>query len=259
MSLNTFHQSDYNNLPAQGEVGWLFESKELYKLEHTPDGKSYRTTQIPKRYRRKVIYDNMHLMGGMKFTTAHSLPQMLPYTGRTDFETVLYSDRKGHSGKNEALTFFLDDYRFRDPLWCDLERTTFSISHFEFFFTPDFSLWRDLPTEYYNLQNIFRTRFVGLFWQLRGFKTIPTYSFGGLQSFNYCLEGLPSESVIAVCGLSNRKDLQAYNIWCYALRRLEEEKHPTLILVYGPKIDIPGLHTPVKFLKDFISKQFRNE
>lgn len=61
-----------------------------------------------------------------------------------------------------------------------------------------------------------------------------------------------------VCGQSNRKDLQAYNIWCYALRRLEEEKQPTLILVYGPTIDIPGLQTPVKFLTDFITKRFRH-
>lgn len=236
----------------------IFDRKELYRMEHTPQGKSYRTAQIPKRHRRKVIYDNMHLMEGMTFTSTHSYPQMLPYNGNTDFEIVSYSERKGHTGKNEALGFFLDDYRFRDPLWCDLERTTFSISHFDYYFTPDFSLWRNLPTEYYNQQNIFRTRFVGLFWQLRGFNVIPTYSFGGLQSFSYCLEGLPSNSVIAVCGLSNRKDLQAYNIWYYGLRRLEEEKTPTLILVYGPEIEIPGLHTPVRFLKDFITKRFRH-
>ena len=236
----------------------LFDRKELYRMEHTSKGMSIKTAMVPKHQRRKVIYDNMHLMEGMTFTESHSFPQMLPYNDNTDFELVSFNDRKKHTGKDEALCFFLDDYRFRNQLWCDLERTSFSISHFDYFFTPDFSLWRDLPTEYYNQQNTFRTRFVGLFWQLRGFKTIPTYSFGGLQSFSYCLEGLPSQSVIAVCGLSNRKDLQAYNIWCYALRRLEAEKHPTLILVYGPEIEIPDLHTPVKFLKDFISKRFRH-
>lgn len=235
----------------------LFDRKELYKMEHTSSGKSIRTALIPKRHRRKVIYDNMHLMEGMTFTTTHSYPQMLPYTGNTDFELVSYAERKGHSGKNEALHFFLDDFRFRDPMWCNLEYTVYNISHFDYIFCPDFSLWRNLPTEFCNMQNTYRTRFAGLYCQLRGMNIIPTYSFGGLQSFSYCLEGLPSHSVIAVCGLSNRKDLQAYNIWCYALRRLEEEKHPTLILVYGPEIDIPDLHTPVKFLKDFISKRFR--
>ena len=34
----------------------LFDRKELYKMEHSPSGKSYKTTQIPKQQRRKVIY-----------------------------------------------------------------------------------------------------------------------------------------------------------------------------------------------------------
>ncbi len=233
----------------------LFGRKELYYMEHTPSGKSIKSALIPKSQRRKVIYDNMHLMGDMTFTGI--FPQMLPYNGTTDFELVAYSDRKSHTGKNQALHTFLDDYRFRDPMWCYLEDTTYSISHFDYFFTPDFSLWRNLPTEYYNIQNVYRTRFVGLYWQLQGFQVIPTASWGGLNSFAYCLEGLPSNSVIAVCGQSNRKDSQAYEVWCYGLRRLEEEKHPTLILVYGPEIEIPNLHTPVKFLKDFISTRLR--
>lgn len=236
----------------------LFDRKELYRMECTSTGRSYKTTMIPKRLRRKVIFDNMHLMEGMSFTTTHSFPQMLSYNGNIDFDLVAYSEKKDHSGKGEALHFFIDDYRFRDQLWCNLEYAIYNISHFDYIFTPDFSLWRNLPTEYYNQQNIFRTRFVGLYMQLRGFNVIPTYSFGGLPSFSYCLEGLPSNSIIAVCGLSNRKDQQAYNIWCYALRRLEEEKHPTLILVYGPEINIPGLNTPVKFLDDYISKRLRN-
>lgn len=236
----------------------IFSNKELYRMEHTPKGMSIRTAMIPKYQRRKVIYDNMHLMEGMTFTMTHSFPQMLPYNGNIDFELVSFSERKGHSGRKEALHFFLDDWRFRNSMWCNLECTIYNISHFDYLFCPDFSLWRNLPTEFCNMQNTYRTRFVGLFCQLRGFNTIPTYSFGGLSSFSYCLEGLPCHSIIAVCGLSNRKDLQAYNIWCYALRRLEEEKHPTLILVYGPEIDIPNLHTPVKFLKDFISKRFRH-
>ena len=55
-------------------------------MEHTSKGKSFRTALIPKQQRRKAIYDNMHLMDGMTFTTTHSYPQMLPYNGNTDFE-----------------------------------------------------------------------------------------------------------------------------------------------------------------------------
>ena len=40
----------------------LFDRKELYKMESTSTGQSYKTAMIPKRLRRKVIYDNMHLI-----------------------------------------------------------------------------------------------------------------------------------------------------------------------------------------------------
>ena len=87
----------------------LFSKKELYQMEHTLKGRSIRTSMILKHRRRKVIYDNMHLMDGMTFTTRHSFPQMLPYNGDTDFELVSFTDRKKHTGKNEALYFFLDE------------------------------------------------------------------------------------------------------------------------------------------------------
>ena len=78
-------------------------------MEHTPKGMSIRTAMIPKYQRRKVIYDNMHLMDGMTFTMTHSFPQMLPYNGNTDFELVSFSERRGHSGKKEALHFLKED------------------------------------------------------------------------------------------------------------------------------------------------------
>ena len=66
----------------------------------------------------------MHLMHNMTFTPS-GYPQMTAYTGTTDFEVVPYSEWRQHDGHNQALMFFLDDYRFRDPLWFNLEQTTF--------------------------------------------------------------------------------------------------------------------------------------
>lgn len=233
----------------------IFDRKQLYLMEQSPTGTSYKTARIPKPQRRKVIYDNMHLMEGMTFTPNH-YPQMAPYSGPTDFEVVSFAEHKKHDGANQALHFFLDDYRFRDQLWCNLEYTTYKISHYDYYFTPDFSLWRDLPTEFCNMQNIYRTRFVGAFWQQQGFQVIPTASWGGLPSFAYCFEGIPENSIIAVSGQSNQKDLHAYNVFCYGLRRLEEEKSPLLFLVYGREVKIPGLHTPIQFIPDFITKRY---
>lgn len=235
----------------------LFSTKELYLAEHSLKGSSYRKAQIPKRQRRKMIYDNMHLMEGMTFTPNFGFPQMSAYTGTTDFVCVSYSDRKLYDGRQQALHFFLDDYRFRDPVWCGLEETTFSIRNFDYYFTPDLSLWRDVPTEHYNRQNIYRSRFIGAYWQHCGYAVIPTASWGGMNSFTFCFEGLPTDSIIAVSGMGNRENAASFNLWCYGLRRLEEAVHPVLILVYGEEVDVPDLHTPLKFLPDFISTKLR--
>ncbi len=235
----------------------LFDRKEMYLQEHNTLGRSNALNKLPVRLKRKMIHENMHLMEGITFTSNLQYPQMKPYCGRVDFDFVSYCDRNKHTGKNEALHFFLDDYRFRDAVWCNLERTTHSISKFDYFFTPDLSLWRDLPTDFYNRENVYRTRFVGAYWQHCGFKVIPTASWGGLNSFSYCFEGLPEHSVIAISGMGNRKNERAFNHWCNGLRRLEEAKSPHLIIVYGDEVEVQGLHTPLKFAPCFIHEKLR--
>ena len=235
----------------------MFSQKDMYLIEHHSDGRSRRFDHISKQRKRKIIYENMHLIDGISFTSNLHYPELAPYTGTTDFVSVSYQERNKHDGKNEALHFFLDDYRFRDAVWCSLEKTTISISKFEYVYTPDLSLWRDLPTDFYNRENIFRTRFIGAYWQKCGYNVIPTASWGNLSSFLFCFEGLPMHSVIAVSGMGNRKSRNAFNLWCYGLQRLEEAKAPILIIVYGEEVEVPGLHTPLKFVPCFIQERLR--
>lgn len=237
----------------------LFSAKDMYAVEHTSTGRAYELIAKSCKERYRKIHENMHLMGGMAFTPHLQYPMMKPYNGSTDFVGVSYKERNKHNGNGEALHFFLDDYAFRDAVWFNLERTTNSIYKYDYVFTPDLSLWKDLPTDFYNRENVFRTRFVGAYWQKCGYNVIPTASWGDLSSFEYCFEGLPVHSVIAVSGMGNRKCNDAFDRWCYGLRRLEEAKAPTLIIVYGEDVAVPGLHAPLKFIPSFIQKRFRKQ
>lgn len=213
------------------------------------------TNQIPTKRRRKIIDSNLHLMKGMEFE--NNFPVLKPFNDRLDFSLVSYIDRKKNSGVNQGLHFFLDDYRFRDPVWFNLFYVTYSISKFDYVFTPDLSLWRNIGSDFPNMNNIYRTRFIGAFWQQCGFKVIPTASWGGLNSFSYCFKGLPKNSVIAISGMGARKDKFSFDIWCYGIKRLEEDRKPSLILIYGDEVSIPEIKTPIKFLPTFISKNLR--
>ena len=239
------------------EMHNLFSPKELYLAEHDPNGHSRRIDSIPKYQRRKRIYNNMHLMEGMKFTDKNGFPQLAPYNGTTDFEAISYSDRKRYSGKNQAVHFFLDDYKFRDAVWNNLDYSTYALHKFDYYFTPDLSVWKDLPTDFYNKENLYRTRFVGAYWQLCGYNVIPTASWGNMDSFKYCFEGLPEYSVIAVSGMGHHDSKGDEILWHYALQELERQKHPVMIIVYGDEESIPNISTPIKFIPCFISKRFR--
>ena len=62
---------------------------------------------------------------------------------------------------------------------------------------------------------------------------------------------------IFVSGMGNRKSDEAFNRWCYGLRRLEEAKLPILIIIYGEEVEVQGLHTPLKFVPCFIQEKLR--
>lgn len=235
----------------------LFSNKDIYKLEHKANGRSRKIDALPNTSKRKIIYDNMHLLDSIKFTSDGTFPLMEKYVGKIDFDYIAYTERNKHDGTGQALHFFLDDYKFREAVWRKLEYTTMSVCKFDAIVTPDLSLWRDLPTNFYNYQNVYRNRFIGAYWQHCGFNVIPCASWGDLASFKYCFKGLPDDSVIAVSGMGNRKNKDSYNRWCYGVRRLEEEKKPRLILVYGPEIEIPHISTKVQFIPDFITSKLR--
>lgn len=203
------------------------------------------------------MYNNLFLSDKMEFTNKNGFPQLNPYNGPTDFEWIAYSERNKATGIKQAVHFFIDDSRFRYATWQRLEQTSYGLLKFDYHLTPDYSLWVDRP-DFFNKESIFRSRFVGAYWQRTcGCQVIPTASWGNANSFDYCFEGLPEHSVIAVSGIGHRHCKAAQELWYYGIQELERQKSPSMILVYGGEESIPMLDTPVKFIDCYISKKFR--
>ena len=235
----------------------LFTKKQLYLMEC----QKREFNKLPKRNNsareRMLTFNNMHLTAGMTFTPTHHFPILEPYTGSVDFEVYAYSRRKGLSGENQALHFFAYDCMFDNAVWRNLESTTYNMRNFDYLFTPDYSLYVDEQLTHQNIEFTYRTRFAGAYWQQCGFNVIPPASWGNANSFSYSLEGLPTGSVLAVCGTGNKRCASSFELWKYAIRRIEAELLPIVILVYGEPVEVSGIHTPLKFIPDHISKTFR--
>jgi len=235
----------------------LFSAKDMYILSHMKSGHTIPYYKLSEIERRKLSYNNMHLTVGLDFSEPNSFPFLKPYNGTLEYEYRTFSERKKCKGKGQALMIFEDDYTFNHLLWDRLEQSTMSLVKFDCVFTPDYSLYVDAPL-HLNRDSIFKSRFVGAYWQNCGFNVIPTASWAGADSFPWCLEGLPSHSVIAVCGVGVSWSRAAKELWFYGIRQVEELLQPTTILVYGKETDIPGVSVPLVFIEDHITKYLRN-
>lgn len=237
----------------------IFSKTDMYLMSCTDTGKLRDMMALSPATRRKCQVNNMHLTRGIDFSEVNGFAILNSYNGSTDFPAYPYSMHNRLTGKCEALHFFEDDYKFAHATWERLEQTSYRLAKFECLFAPDFSLYVDAPI-HLNKDSVYKSRFVGAFWQCTcGFNLIPTASWAGVDSFPWCFEGLPNRSVIAVCGVGVTHSSAAWELWVTGLHELERRLSPTLIVIYGGKVEVPGLHTPLQFIPDTITQFYRKK
>lgn len=232
----------------------LFSKKEMYVMTHDEHGRFL--SQFAPKAGHAVKTDNMHLLEGIEFTTDYSMPILPAYNGNIDLEFHTFKERHKLSGHGQAIHFFMPDHEFEHATWHRLEQTAMTLTKFDAVIAPDNSLYVDAP-EHLNRNAVYKSRFVGAYLTHCDIPVIPDYCWAGLSSLGYSLSGLPNHSVIALCGTGCRRSRSQWDLWCHAVQVLESEKHPTLLLIYGEAFDVPGIHTPVKFIPSYISRHFR--
>lgn len=97
---------------------------------------------------------------------------------------------------SSCVHFFLDDYQF-ERIW---QRPDFYIEkllEFDSALAPDFSLYLDMPIAM-QVWNIYRSRLIGQIMQDYGLTVIPTVSWASEESFDFCFDGLPKNSTLAI-------------------------------------------------------------
>lgn len=204
---------------------------------------------------RKAKTNNMHLSLNIE-KNDNGIPIVKPYNGSIPDIVVPYTCRG--NAKNVGLHFFVDDYRF-ESLWNNLEHKTKNvISKYQYVFAPDYSCFVD-EGKVGNLIGIYKNRFITAYWQQYGIKVIPVASWGNADSFSYCFEGLPRNSIIAVGSVAVSSCKASIALWQYGIKQLENQLAPTKILVYGKKIEVPNLSTNIYYYPDYLTKFRKNE
>ena len=138
--------------------------------------------------------------------------------------------------KEAKECFYEDDWNFDSVLgiWFRSSHAYKVLSHFAGIITPDFSLYQDFPLPL-KLWNVYRMRAFGYwFGTLCGHAVINNVRWGTPETYWYCFDGIPENSVVAIgtVGGSPRK-LEDRERFEEGLRELVKRLHPHTIIVYG--------------------------
>ncbi|AVP41853.1 hypothetical protein SEA_JSQUARED_1 [Mycobacterium phage Jsquared] len=178
-------------------------------------------------------FDVLNLRMTFESSSAYEIPDLRP----TDFVPAYLAAwnmprHREYAAKNGgALHFFLDDYRF-ETAWSSPERLLDRVKAVGAALTPDFSLWTNMPKAA-QLWNVYRSRWCGAYWQSEGIEVIPTACWATPDTFDFCFDGIPVGSTVAISSMGIRSSKVDQELFRYGLRELIDRTQPQLLLAYG--------------------------
>ncbi len=169
-------------------------------------------------------------------TTAQNLPNIIVTweEAKSIYKRRLASgDANFH--EDAFVCWYTDDYKFDGPrgIWNDSKFALKVLRHFAGTITPDFSTYQDFP-EPIKIYNTYRMRTFGFWLGKNGIPVINNVRWGTQETYRYCFEGIPENSIIAIgtCGGSPRKH-EDRDRFEKGLDELIKVLCPHTIIVYG--------------------------
>lgn len=144
---------------------------------------------------------------------------------------LLMSSKKTDCG----IHFFLDDYQFM-RLWNNPERYVDLLKKFNCVLSPDFSLYADYPTAL-QIYNHYRKHWLAAYWQMYGIEVIPTICWSDEKSFEWCFDGEPKHSTVAVSSIGTQNNKTAKELFLKGYNEMMKHLQPEAIIFYGKAPD----------------------
>lgn len=142
--------------------------------------------------------------------------------------------------KNVGVHFFIYDYQF-ERVWNTPDKYLTYLSRYGCVLSPDFSIFTDFPLAV-NLFNHYRKHWLANYWQERGITVIPSICWCDEASFDWCFEGEPKNSIVAVSDVGcrgSKRDMAGFRRgYDEMIKRLNPSK--IILYTHTVKNDYPG-------------------
>ena len=194
----------------------------------------------------KDVWWRPYMVSGARFS-ANDIPFCPTTSAELPKRIITYKEAKEEYRKqlrrgnkdffNDAFVcFYEDDHEFDSifGIWFRSKQAHKILSHFAGIITPDFSLYQDFPLPL-KLWNTYRMRAFGYWYgTLCGHAVINNARWGTHETYWYCFDGIPENSVVTVSTLGgNPRKLENRERFEEGLRKLVRRLHPHTIIVYG--------------------------
>ena len=134
------------------------------------------------------------------------------------------------------IHFYIDDQKFdgkRSSIWLYPEKALDVLRHYSGIISPDFSTYSDFP-EPLKLWNMYRMNAFGYWISKRGISVISNVRWGTEETWRYCFDGNPCNSMLAIGTVaSGLRLLENRPLFETGLRHMIETLRPHTIIVYG--------------------------
>lgn len=159
--------------------------------------------------------------------------------------------------KETGIHFFVDDYQF-ERIWNSPYEYLNKLSEYECALTPDFSLYMDMPMAM-KIWNVYRSRMIGQIMQDYGIKVIPTVSWAEEATFEWCFDGIPKFSTVAISTVGVMNNDIAYQIFCAGADAMIKKLKPKNIICYGNKPDYDFGNINVRYYKNHVTEKWEKK
>lgn len=176
----------------------------------------------------KWLPDELDTSGAYGIPTmdaVNELPQVDKWVRFCDIRTITQGGKKG-------VHFFTQDYQFQ-RVWFQPDRYLPALLRVGAVLSPDFSLYADTPKAL-QVYNHYRKHWLGAYWQRHGITVIPTIAWSDKNSIEWCFDGEPVGSVVAVSSVgTQRQGSEARRLFEYGYDAMLERLRPTVVLFWG--------------------------
>jgi len=185
-----------------------------------------------KEYNLQLDFFSNMLIPGAKRVGKYNFPQVMEEQFVPTQKALPFNYLLSLTNPEEYwIHCFCEDKQF-ERLWNNFEKYVPYLQRVQGLIATDYSLYRDYSDDLIK-RNCERNRTIAYAAQQKGIPTIPTAGFGGESTWNWCFDGLPKNSTLAITTNGTLSDPEARRLFVGGVDALIETCTPYALVVCG--------------------------